>query len=62
MIGYTGDSANDILLHLNIWFGIELLNLSLLSYSTQASDQKWNNNQATNKSYQNMEDNSREGL
>jgi hypothetical protein len=33
MISYIDNTTNDILLHVNIWFDVELVNVLLLSYS-----------------------------
>jgi hypothetical protein len=51
MISCVDNIANDILLHVNIWLGIELVNLFLLS----ASAEKWHINPATTQSCQNIE-------
>jgi hypothetical protein len=33
MISYIDNASNHILFHINIWFGIELMNLLLVSYT-----------------------------
>jgi hypothetical protein len=41
MTGYIDNADNGILVHVNIWFGIALMNLLLSSYTPQARGEKW---------------------